>query len=92
MKIFGVPAKPDATDKFLENSSKIPRKKNEAYRGKSYARHPKNIDIPKKDTDIIRTFWERDSSSALHPRLNGKLFFIRAFMESFPCDFGRVGA
>ena len=25
MKIFGVPAKPDATDKFLENSSRIPR-------------------------------------------------------------------
>ena len=26
MKIFGVPAKPDATDKFLENSSRIPHK------------------------------------------------------------------
>jgi|GEM_PF-7041024 hypothetical protein len=77
------------------NPSKISHKfleKNEAYREKSYARHPRNVDIPKKDTDIIRTFEKCYSAFALHPRLRGKLFFIRTFVESFPCNFGTVGA
>lgn len=49
---------------------------------------PKNVDISKKDTDIIRTL----GNAIHHPHLRGKLFFIRTFVESFPCNFGTVGA
>ena len=87
MKIFGVPAKPDATDKFLENSSRIPReflensskiprkslKKNEAYRENRMPATPRTL------TSLKRTL----TSSALFGNVILHPHFIRALMESY---------